>query len=247
MLIGCGCLCETQSVSQIPSGSFHSSGFGQSELPSGSLPGGPIGYCGTCGNLPAEWRVTLGADWWNYQYPARDHDCRAGLTGTFVLRPYGPSVLTPLMRDYLTAQILLDSVCTIWQSDEQAQFVERLNANGTPNPGCRSPTLRPIARVELVSTAPFGSSSSDLTSPTVFILAVWWLQVYQFSPEYQWGQLWTWSVPTRSSGSTPVPTNCVRCFGADVAQPYGPLGYGFAYGLNPAKFSEWSTIPVCPN
>lgn len=244
MLIGCGCRCETQSISQVPSGSLHSSGFGASELASASVPGGPVGFCGTCGNLPAEWAVTFGADWFTYQYPARDHDCRAGLTGTFVLRPYGAASITPAMLVVMTNLLMRDRICTVWQSDEQAQFVQRLNANGTANPGCRNPIERPIARVELVSAAPLGTSSSDVSSPTVFILAIWWLQVAQFNPESQWGQLWGWTVPDRIVNNNYVPTNCVRCFGADVAQPWG---FNAAYGLNYAKVSEWSTIPVCPN
>lgn len=238
MLIGCGCHCEQPSVSQFPSGSFHSSGFGASELQSGSLPGGPIGYCGACYNLPSEWRVALSSSWWNYIYPSQDHDCRAALGGTFILRPYGAASLSSGAATYINNAFgSAPDYCTIWKSDELAQYVSRLEQNGTPNPGCRTGSPPFVSRVELASfTLP------GFPDTTNFMLFVWWLRRSAWNPENQEGQWWGWTV-NRNPVIEP-PKNCVRCFGADVGIP---IGFFNAYTLNLTYQPEWDVVTVCPN
>jgi hypothetical protein len=232
MLLGCGCHCDPNPASDIQSGSFRSESIGSSAMESiGSLDPGTPGYCGACYNLPAEWRVTLSSAWWNYQYPARDHDCRAALGGTFTLRPYGAATISPGARLYLDQ--ITNEYCTVWKSDELAQFVSRRDRLGNLTSGCTN-SINNYARIELVSaTALTGNAPCN---DTYFVLFVWWLRPGMFVDQEQEGQTWEWTVPCPSR-------NCVRCFGAQVGPP---RGFFNAYGLNNTYVNEWQTIGVCP-
>lgn len=235
MLIGCGCHCGEPGPSDVQSGSFRSESIASSDEESlaSSIPGTP-GMCGACYNLPAEWQVTFNSTWFNYAYPVRDHDCRAGLGGTFTLRPYGIATLSPGASVYLDP--VAEEYCTVWKSDELAQFVGRRNQNGSVNSGCRNNDSN-WARVELVSFTGFEGIGSCRT--TYFALFLWWVRPFMFGPQQE-GHCWEWTVPCLDGGNR---RNCVRCFGAGIS---APRGFQISYPLNNAYYSEWNTIGVCP-
>ncbi len=243
MLIGCGCLCDPDAASNIRSGSFRSDSIDASDRRSlGSIDGAPT-TCGSCYNFPAEWQVTLNSNWWTYPSPGQYFDCRAGLSGTFTLRPYGPATISPGAKLYLDP--IAENYCTVWKSDELAQQVSRTTIQGTPNTACSNNTQN-YARIELVSfDSSFGANGE--CRPTYFVMFVWWVVSKFLSNELQEGWTWEWTVPIiyedRGDGLQCYKRNCVRCFGADIGAPRGVF---LAYGLDPAFQNQWNTIPVCP-
>jgi hypothetical protein len=247
MLVGCGCQCEPEQLSSVPSGASDSLNSQISEIASNSLPGPPLSFCGVCRNLPAEWSITIPGDWFLLNpavpivYPNRFNDCSAAFAGTFTLRPYGQAAMTDAARQYLNLQGFPGNVCTVWQSDEKAIYSHKENADGSPT-GCRN-TIYNWPRVELVSWA---IDPGNNCSETYFILFVWHASGYWPRAEYQMGFSWGWTVPQQPGCET---RNCVRCWQADfdfgaVNMPVGPGAF------NPYQFDQshtrWQQVLVCP-
>ena len=244
MLIGCGCNCEPEQISSVPSGSSRNINSQQSEIASNSLPGPPLSYCGVCRNLPAEWSVTIPGDWFLLNPavpPFRFNDCSGTFAGTYLLRPYGAAAITQGAARYLDLDLFPGNICTVWQSDAKAIYSHKENADGSPT-GCRN-TIYNWPRVELVSWA---RGPEENCSPTFFVLFVWHASGYWPRAEYQMGFSWGWTVPAQAGCET---RNCVRCWGADfdfgaVNMPVGPGAF------NPYQFDQshtrWQLVPVCP-
>lgn len=245
MLIGCGCHCEEPIDSSPASGSFRSDSIASSAmqpLSSDSLDGGVQSHCGACYNLPRQWTVTLSSSWWLYRNPARDFDCRSGLGGTFILRPYGLGGLPGGWRPYVDGYA--EELCTWWASTELAQNVRRLDRNGNPRPGCTDNTSG-FPRVQLLSgTTVFGGAEPGCLN-TFFILFIGWCEPDIWNDETLVGNTWSWIVPYRKIDNVCTPRNCIRCFGAYDNGLFGGSGLR-AYLPDYSISDQWSPIGVCP-
>jgi len=247
MLIGCGCNCSPEELSSVPSGSSRNENSQTDEIPSNSLPGPPLSFCGVCRNLPAEWSAVFKSEWFKLQGPPLTyHDCSGSFGGTYTLQPYGAAAISGAAAQYLKLQGFETSICAVWQSAERALFSGKKNHDGSNNPGCRNNRFG-WPRVELVS---WSIAPADGCSTTYFVLFFWTADSSRGGIlggfENQEGFSWGWTVTPQPGCET---RNCVRCWGADfdfgaVGMPVAPGSY-MVYGFD-TTINEWQRVVVCP-